>query len=66
MTFGIAPARAETGYGWLELAPWHFLWNAGIFLFTIQSLAAAFLQHAPKVLAPVDAAVRAGRTGTAT
>ncbi len=87
VTFGITPTRAETGYGWLELAPGasvqaaepqplarfvekpdiakaetmlaagHFLWNAGIFLFSARSLIAAFVAHAPDVLAPVSAAV---------
>lgn len=87
VTFGITPTRAETGYGWLELAPGasaqaaepqplarfvekpdiakaetmlaagHFLWNAGIFLFSARSLIAAFVAHAPDVLAPVTAAV---------
>lgn len=87
VTFGITPTRAETGYGWLELAPGasvqaaepqplarfvekpdiakaetmlaagHFLWNAGIFLFSARSLIAAFVAHAPNVLAPVTAAV---------
>ena len=33
------------------------LWNAGIFLFTAATLIAAFRQHAPEVLAPVEAAV---------
>ncbi|MCC5984113.1 MAG: mannose-1-phosphate guanylyltransferase/mannose-6-phosphate isomerase [Rhodobacteraceae bacterium] len=89
VTFGITPDRAETGYGYLELAPGaqagartpqplarfvekpdaaraaamlaagNFLWNAGIFLFTAQSLIAAFRAHAPDVLTPVEAALRA-------
>ncbi|GGE25640.1 mannose-1-phosphate guanylyltransferase / mannose-6-phosphate isomerase [Gemmobacter megaterium] len=87
VTFGITPDRAETGYGYLELAPGadagaatpqplarfvekpdaaraaqmvasgNFLWNAGIFLFTAETLIAAFRAHAPTVLAPVEAAV---------
>ncbi len=87
VTFGITPTRAETGYGWLELASGacaqatdpqplarfvekpdiakaedmlaagHFLWNAGIFLFSARNLIAAFQAHAPDVLAPVTAAV---------
>ncbi len=86
ITFGITPTRAETGYGWLELAKdaepraaepqplarfiekpdaeragamlasGRFLWNAGIFLFTAETLIEAFRQHAPDVLAPVQAA----------
>ena len=39
------------------LASGRFLWNAGIFLFTAQTLVAAFRAHAPAVLAPVEAAV---------
>lgn len=39
------------------LAAGHFLWNAGIFLFTARSLIAAFEAHAPDVLAPVKVAV---------
>jgi len=87
VTFGITPTRAETGYGYLELAPGartdadapqalarfvekpdaeraaqmlasgRYLWNAGIFLFTAETLIAAFHAHAPAVLAPVQAAV---------
>lgn len=34
-----------------------FLWNAGIFLFTAESLIAAFRAHAPDVLGPVEDAV---------
>ncbi|WP_439525210.1 mannose-1-phosphate guanylyltransferase/mannose-6-phosphate isomerase [Marivita sp.] len=40
------------------LASGNFLWNAGIFLFTAESLIAAFRAHAPDVLGPVEAAVR--------
>ncbi len=39
------------------LAAGRFLWNAGIFLFTAESLIAAFRAHAPEVLPPVEAAV---------
>jgi mannose-1-phosphate guanylyltransferase/mannose-1-phosphate guanylyltransferase/mannose-6-phosphate isomerase len=86
VTFGIAPARAETGYGWLEcgdadlsgverlerfiekpgadLAARLFanprcLWNAGLFLMRADVLLAAALQHAPRLLAEVRAAVEA-------
>jgi mannose-1-phosphate guanylyltransferase / mannose-6-phosphate isomerase len=38
------------------------LWNAGIFLFSAESLIAAFRTHAPEVLAPVTAAVAAARS----
>ena len=40
------------------LASGNFLWNAGIFLFTAESLIAAFRAHAPDVLAPVVEAFR--------
>jgi len=89
VTFGIRPTRAETGYGWLEvagqpqdnrpvtltrfvekpkqdvaesmLASGNFLWNAGIFLFTAETILAAFRAHAPAMVAPVTAAVEAAQ-----
>ncbi len=91
VTFGITPTRAETGYGYLELAPGadpaakepqalarfvekpkaaqaeqmiaagNFLWNAGIFLFTADTLVKAFSQHAPDVLEHVSTAVAQAR-----
>ena len=90
VTFGIRPDRAETGYGYLELAedPGDFtarplalkrfvekpdaaraeemiaagtyLWNAGIFLFSVKTILAAFRAHAPNLIAPVQAAVDEG------
>ena len=90
VTFGIRPDRAETGYGYLELAedPGDFtarplalkrfvekpdaaraeemvaagtyLWNAGIFLFSVRTILAAFRAHAPGLIAPVQAAVDEG------
>ena len=90
VTFGIAPTRAETGYGWLELeeaahvgadspqrlvrfvekpdaetaetmlAAGHFLWNGGLFLFSVKAAIAAFETHAPAMLDPVRAAVEKG------
>ncbi|QIE43977.1 mannose-1-phosphate guanylyltransferase/mannose-6-phosphate isomerase (plasmid) [Rhodobacteraceae bacterium SC52] len=87
VTFGIRPDRAETGYGYLELADaaacaaaaaapvtrfvekpdattaeamlaeGRFLWNAGIFLFRVADIIAAFETHAPDMLAPCRAAV---------
>lgn len=92
VTFGISPTRAETGYGYLELAEQalatasepqalrrfvekpdaeraarmieagHFLWNAGIFLFTAHTLIAAFEAYAPDILEHVRAAVHEART----
>lgn len=77
VTFGISPTRAETGYGYLELAgaadvtsgapskllrfvekperpqaetmlsAGNFLWNAGIFLFSVSAILKAFETHAP-------------------
>lgn len=91
VTFGIRPAYAETGYGYLELAedPGDFrprplrlarfvekpdaaraaemvqagtyLWNAGIFLFSAQTLVEAIRAHAPDLEAPVRAAVEQAR-----
>ncbi len=91
VTFGITPTRAETGYGWLELAAGAdaaagvpqplarfvekpdparaeamlaagtYLWNAGIFLFTAETLIAAYRAHAPHLIGGVEAAVRAAK-----
>ncbi len=52
------PARAHAE---AMLADGGFLWNAGIFLFTAETLVAAFRAHAPEVLAPVAAALHAAR-----
>lgn len=86
VTFGITPDRAETGYGYLELASepgsaagpvplsgfvekpnadraaemltdGGFLWNAGIFLFSVQSILKAFATHQPDMLTTVQEAV---------
>lgn len=38
-----------------------FLWNAGIFLFSVATILAAFRAHAPGLLAPVQAAVDEGK-----
>ncbi|WP_291730942.1 mannose-1-phosphate guanylyltransferase/mannose-6-phosphate isomerase [Leisingera sp. F5] len=91
VTFGIKPDRAETGYGYLELAEdpgdftprpiglkrfvekpdaqaaaqmlasGQYLWNAGIFLFEVKTILAAFRAHALDLLAPVQAAVDQGQ-----
>jgi mannose-1-phosphate guanylyltransferase/mannose-6-phosphate isomerase len=45
-------ARAE-----VMLDAGHYLWNAGIFLFTAATMIAAFRAHAPAVFPPVRAAV---------
>jgi mannose-1-phosphate guanylyltransferase / mannose-6-phosphate isomerase len=84
VTFGIAPARPETGYGYLELAEvigngpvslarfiekptagqaaemiasGRFLWNAGIFLFSVSSILAAFRAHASEMYDAVATAI---------
>ncbi|QHQ34078.1 mannose-1-phosphate guanylyltransferase/mannose-6-phosphate isomerase [Algicella marina] len=84
VTFGITPTRAETGYGYLELADspdngnsqsvrkfvekpelpraeemlaaGNYLWNAGIFLFRVRDILAAFEAKAPDLFAPCKAA----------
>jgi len=43
------------------LATGRFLWNAGIFLFSVRAILAAFEAHAPGLMAPVRAAVANGR-----
>lgn len=35
----------------------NFLWNAGIFLFSVKTIIAAFETHAPDLMAPVQAAI---------
>lgn len=86
VTFGIQPTRAETGYGYLQiadrpdgsgqpilltsfvekpnavraeemLATGNYLWNAGIFLFAVRDIIAAFERHAPAMLENVRLAV---------
>lgn len=39
-----------------------FLWNTGIFLMSVEAVIAAFQAHAPELIAPVTAAVKAART----
>lgn len=86
VTFGIQPTRAETGYGYLQIADrpdgsgqpiilksfvekpnaaraeemiatGNYLWNAGIFLFAVSDIIAAFERHAPAMLETVRLAV---------
>ena len=38
-----------------------YLWNAGIFLFSVSTILQAFRNHAPKLFAPVEAAVGKGK-----
>lgn len=88
VTFGVTPDRAETGYGWLELATraqagpndlirfvekpgaavaaemlasGRYLWNAGLYLASAATLIAAFKSHAPRLIAPVQDALRAAK-----
>jgi mannose-1-phosphate guanylyltransferase/mannose-1-phosphate guanylyltransferase/mannose-6-phosphate isomerase len=84
VTFGITPARPETGYGYLELegvsgagvaplkrfvekpdlataqdmlADGNYLWNAGLFLFSVTAILGAFDIHAPEMVTAVKSAV---------
>ena len=43
------------------LADGRYLWNAGLFLFSVQTILEAFGRHAPDLIAPVQAAVGAER-----
>ncbi|MEC7963265.1 MAG: mannose-1-phosphate guanylyltransferase, partial [Pseudomonadota bacterium] len=43
------------------LASGQFLWNAGIFLFSVKAIIAAFETHAPDLMAPVQGAVDKGQ-----
>lgn len=38
-----------------------YLWNAGIFLFSVRTILAAFRAHAPELVAPVQAAIAQGK-----
>ena len=86
VTFGIAPDRPETAYGYLELTAdpasatgpiplarfvekpdrdtarvmldsGNYLWNGGIFLFSVKGILDAFRSHAPQLVDQVRAAV---------
>ena len=86
VTFGIAPDRPETGYGYLELAKspdgtiepvklssfvekpqadraaemlkdGRYLWNAGIFLFSVKAIVEAYKTHAPEMVAAVQTSI---------
>ena len=91
VTFGIAPDRPETGYGYLELskaptgevapvplknfvekpdadtaaamlAEGRYLWNAGIFLFSVPTILAAFEQHAPQLIKAVQSSLDSAKS----
>ena len=51
-----AAARAEE-----MVAAGTYLWNAGIFLFSVSTILAAFRTHAPDLMAPVTQAVETGQ-----
>lgn len=51
---------AETAQTMLDQG--RFLWNAGIFLFSVASILKAFRAHAPDLIAPVQTAVDRGKT----
>ena len=85
VTFGIAPDRPETGYGYLEmesipggcaavplkrfvekpdlptaetmLAAGNYLWNAGIFMFSVATIVAAYERLAPQMVGTVREAL---------
>lgn len=86
VTFGIAPDRPETAYGYLELAAdpatasgpialtrfvekpdrstaqtmldsGNYLWNGGIFLFSVAGILRAFEAHAPQLVGQVRKAI---------
>ncbi|TWI38038.1 mannose-1-phosphate guanylyltransferase/mannose-6-phosphate isomerase [Paracoccus sulfuroxidans] len=44
------------------IADGNYLWNAGIFLFSAETMIAAFKAHAPEFLAPVQAALAEARS----
>jgi len=50
---------AETAENMLQQG--RFLWNAGIFLFSVKTILQAFRAHAPDLIEPVSAAVTQGR-----
>ena len=43
------------------VAAGNYLWNAGIFLFSVKAILAAFATHAPGMVSPVSEAVKKGR-----
>ena len=44
------------------LAAGNFLWNAGIFLFSVETIINAFKAHAPQLMVPVSAAVEGAQS----
>lgn len=91
VTFGIVPDRAETGYGYIELATkvkdrtksydfvkflekpdantaqsfldsGKYLWNSGVFVFSVRAILEAFQKHAPQILSQVKLALNNGKS----
>lgn len=53
--------KPDAGRAAEMLAAGNFLWNAGIFLFSVRSILEAFRRHAPALIEPVSRAVREGK-----
>lgn len=53
--------KPEEATAEMMLAAGSFLWNAGIFLFSVNTIVEAFRAHAPDLMAPVQAAVDQGQ-----
>ena len=53
--------KPDAGQAQQMLAAGTYLWNAGIFLFSVATIIDAFRSHAPDLVAPVQAAVDQGR-----
>ena len=53
--------KPDTAKAEAMLASGNYLWNAGIFLFSVKTIIAAFRAHAPDLVAPVQAAVDQGK-----
>lgn len=53
--------KPDAGRAAEMLAAGNFLWNAGIFLFSVKEILAAFKAHAPGLMAPVQAALAAAK-----
>ncbi len=53
--------KPDAGRAAEMLAAGTYLWNAGIFLFSVAAILAAFRTHAPELVAPVTAAVDQGK-----
>jgi mannose-1-phosphate guanylyltransferase / mannose-6-phosphate isomerase len=87
VTFGIAPSRPETGFGYIEMgemigagpgmrvrrfvekpflelaqkyvASDNYLWNSGMFCFSVRAILAAFAEHQPALLEAARATTEA-------